>query len=53
MNAPSTAWREAVAPDEEQRFAGYAKQFAALQAWRYAPIPEPREHRVSFAFATE
>ncbi len=25
----------------------------ALQAWRYAPIPEPREHRVSFAFATE
>ena len=25
----------------------------ALQAWRYAPIPEPREHMVSFAFATE
>ena len=25
----------------------------ALQAWRYAPIPEPREHMVSFVFATE
>lgn len=25
----------------------------ALQAWRYAPIPEAREHMVSFAFATE
>lgn len=25
----------------------------ALQAWRYAPIPETREHMVSFAFATE
>ena len=25
----------------------------ALQGWRYAPIPEPREHMVSFAFATE
>ena len=25
----------------------------AVQAWRYAPIPEPREHRVSFAFTTE
>ncbi len=25
----------------------------AVQAWRYAPIPEPREHMVSFAFATE
>lgn len=25
----------------------------ALQAWRYAPIPAPREHMVSFAFATE
>lgn len=28
---PSTAWREQVAPDEEKRFAGYAKQFAAMQ----------------------
>ena len=25
----------------------------AVQAWRYAPIAEPREHMVSFAFATE
>ncbi|MDP3823879.1 MAG: TonB family protein [Burkholderiales bacterium] len=25
----------------------------ALQAWRYAPIPEARKHRVSFAFTTE
>ena len=25
----------------------------AVQAWRYAPIPEPREHMVSFAFSTE
>lgn len=25
----------------------------AVQAWRYAPIPEPREHMVSFGFATE
>jgi TonB family protein len=25
----------------------------AVQAWRYAPIPEPREHMVSFAFTTE
>lgn len=25
----------------------------AVQAWRYAPIPQPREHRVSFAFTTE
>ncbi len=25
----------------------------AVQAWRYAPIPEAREHMVSFAFKTE
>lgn len=25
----------------------------AVQGWRYAPIPAPREHRVSFAFTTE
>jgi TonB family protein len=25
----------------------------ALQGWRYAPIPEARDHMVSFAFATE
>jgi len=31
-NAPSTDWKEVVAPDEAQRFAGYARQFAELQA---------------------
>ena len=31
-NAPSTQWKEVVAPDEAQRFAGYARQFAELQA---------------------
>lgn len=29
--APSTQWRERVAPDEAQRFALYARQFAQLQ----------------------
>ncbi|KRD27346.1 catalase [Acidovorax sp. Root275] len=29
---PSTDWQEVVAPDEAQRFAGYARQFAELQA---------------------
>lgn len=29
---PSTDWKEVVAPDEAQRFAGYARQFAELQA---------------------
>ncbi len=29
---PSTGWKEVVAPDEAQRFAGYARQFAELQA---------------------
>lgn len=32
MNAPSTAWREVVAPDEAERFAGYGRQFVAMQA---------------------
>ena len=31
-NAPSTQWKEVVAPDEAQRFAGYAHPFAELQA---------------------
>lgn len=31
MTEPSTTWREIVAPDEEQRFAGYATQFAEMQ----------------------
>src|SRR6185369_16160416 len=29
---PSTGWQERVAPDEEQRYAAYAQQFAAIQA---------------------
>jgi hypothetical protein len=32
LNPPSTAWREQVAPDEAERFAGYGRQFAAMQA---------------------
>ena len=31
MAAPSTAWREQIAADEDTRFAGYADQFAAMQ----------------------
>lgn len=30
--APSTAWQEKPAPDEAERYAGYAKAFEALQA---------------------
>ena len=30
---PSTDWKEVVAPDEAQRFAGYARQFAELQEY--------------------
>ena len=30
--APSTDWKEQIAPDEAQRFAEYGRQFAALQA---------------------
>lgn len=30
--APSTQWKEVIAPDEEQRFADYGRQFAELQA---------------------
>lgn len=29
---PSTDWREKVAPDEAERYAGYARQFAEIQA---------------------
>ena len=28
---PSTGWRETISPDEEARFAGYARQFAEMQ----------------------
>ena len=33
---PSTDWREKIAPDEEQRYAGYARQFAEIQARKSA-----------------
>jgi hypothetical protein len=33
---PSTDWQEKIAPDEEERYAGYAKQFAQLQARKSA-----------------
>jgi hypothetical protein len=32
--APSTDWREKIAPDEEQRYEQYATQFAEIQAGR-------------------
>ena len=31
MSAPSTDWREQIAADETERFAGYAQQFADMQ----------------------
>lgn len=34
--APSTGWQEKIAPDEEQRYAGYARQFAEIQARKSA-----------------
>lgn len=34
MPGPSTSWAEQVAPDETERFAGYARQFTEIQARR-------------------
>lgn len=34
--APSTGWQEKIAPDEDQRYARYAEQFAQLQARKSA-----------------
>ncbi|MDB5871741.1 MAG: catalase [Ramlibacter sp.] len=34
--APSTAWQEKIAPDEEQRYAAYAQQFAQIQVRKSA-----------------
>jgi hypothetical protein len=34
--APSTGWQEKIAPGEEERYAGYAKLFAQLQARKSA-----------------
>jgi hypothetical protein len=34
--AASTDWQEKIAPDEEQRYAGYAKQFAQIQVRKSA-----------------
>ncbi len=36
LPGPSTGWQETVAPDEEERFAGYARQFAQIQARKSA-----------------
>lgn len=33
---PSTAWQEKIAPDEEERYAGYARLFAQIQARKSA-----------------
>ena len=33
---PSTGWQEKIAPDEEQRYAEYARQFAQIQARKSA-----------------
>ncbi len=42
MAAPSTAWRERIAPDEATRFAGYAEQFAAMQRAKSARFGQGR-----------
>ena len=42
MSAPSTAWREQVAPDEAERFARYAQQFAEMQAAKSAKFGNGR-----------
>ena len=42
MAAPSTAWREQVAPDEDERFAGYAQQFTAMQRAKSAAFGNGR-----------
>ena len=39
---PSTDWQEAIAPDEEARFAGYARQFAELQQRKSAKYGQGR-----------
>lgn len=39
---PSTQWREQVAPDEAERFAGYAQQFAAMQRAKSAKFGNGR-----------
>lgn len=36
MPNPSTEWKESIAPDEAQRYAGYARDFAAMQAAKSA-----------------
>lgn len=42
MAAPSTAWREQIAADEDTRFAGYAQQFTALQRAKSARFGKGR-----------
>ncbi len=44
---PSTEWREQVAPDEGERFAGYARQFVAMQRVKSAQFGNGRAlHRL-------
>jgi hypothetical protein len=42
LAAPSTAWREQIAADEDARFAGYAQQFVALQRAKSARFGKGR-----------
>ncbi len=39
---PSTDWREKIAPDEEARYAGYARQFTQMQARKTARLGDGR-----------
>lgn len=42
LAAPSTAWRETVAPDEASRFAGYAERFVEMQQRKSAKYGKGR-----------
>lgn len=42
MTRPSTEWREQIAPDEAERFEGYARGFAELQQRRSAKFGKGR-----------
>lgn len=51
--APSTGWQEKLAPDDEERYAGYAQQFAQLQAHKSARWGSGRTlHRKQLTAAT-
>jgi hypothetical protein len=42
MAAPSTQWKERIAPDEAERHAGYARDFAQIQALKSAKYRKGR-----------